>query len=335
MKDAMSVSSKPRWHPTRWLVSRWRTVTIAGLLLLSAGHAFAQSSGVVRGLIVDGRGLAIDGARVVMNNLGTDDARFEVETNPDGRFSLAGLSPGFYIITADKDELSGEPFRIRVRDGRTVEVNFSLDPGRRLTTWRADVGREALAAAFSAGVAANRAGDFALAVERFNEAIDLSPSCLECHFNSGVAFSELQQFVDAEAAYRQALEIDPDYSAAYYGLVTIYVRQNRPDDATEARRQANRIALERLVIGRAEMDQVINGGITFLNAGNLVDARRRFEEALNQNRGYAPSHYWLGVVLAEQGEPGLARAALQQYLGLESTGEFSADATERLDALAR
>jgi Flp pilus assembly protein TadD len=331
----MSISSKPKWHPTRWLVSRWRTVTIAGLLLLSAGHAFAQSSGVVRGLIVDERGLAIDGARVVMDNLGTDNARFEVETNPNGRFSLAGLSPGFYIITADKDELGGELFRVSVRDGRTVEVNFSLEPGRRIAPWLADTGREALAAAFSAGVEANRAGDFAAAVERFDEALDLNPSCLECQFNSGVAFGELQQFVDAEAAYRRVLEIDPDYAAAYYGLVTIYVRQNRPADAVEARRQANRIALERLAISRAESDLVINGGITFLNAGNLVDARRRFEEALNKNRSYAPAHYWLGVVLAEQGEPDLARAALQQYLGLESTGEFSADAKERLDALAR
>ena len=335
MKGTMSVSSKPKQHSTRWLVSRCRTVTIAGFLLLSAGHAFAQSSGVVRGLIVDGRGLAIDDARVVMDSLGTDDARFEAGTNSNGRFSLAGLSPGFYIITADKDELVGEFFRVSVRDGRTVEVNFALEPGRRIATWLADTGREALAAAFSAGVEANRSGDFAEAVERFDEALDLNPSCLECHFNSGVAFSELRQFVDAEAAYRRVLEIDPDYAAAYYGLVTIYVRQNRPDDASEARRQANRIALERIAVGRAESDRVINGGITFLNAGNLVDARRRFEEALNQTHSYAPTHYWLGVVLAEQGEPDLARAALQQYLGLESTGEFSADAKKRLDALAR
>ena len=99
------------------------------------------------------------------------------------------------------------------------------------------------------------------------------------------------------------------------------------------RGEANRLALERISIGQAQAADATEQGLTFLNAGNLADAQRRFREALNKNVNYAPAHYWLGVSLLQSNLQSEAADSFNRYLQLEVDGDFSNQAREHLASI--
>ena len=310
-----------------------RVLAVGGLLFLQVNIALAQPGGAVRGLVVDELGRPISEATVVVNSFGAARTE-ETRTTSDGQYTYSGITPGLYTITATKDELGGEVFRIRVRDGHTVSVNFELAPGQRIAAYLVEAGeREALSQAFAAGIEASRSGDYDVALEAFRSALDLSPTCLECHYNLAIAYTELGRFADAEVEFQSVLLLREDYAAAYYGLSSIYTRQGRAVEAAEARSEANRLALERVALGRAQAQDAVGRGVTFFNAGNVADAIGRFEAAVELDATLAVAHYWLGLSLQQTGRDVPARSALQRYLQLAPSGEFAAEVRQRLEDL--
>ena len=308
-------------------------LTVAGLLLLPVSIALAQPGGAVRGNVVDEQGRPIGEATVVIDSFGAAETE-ETRTTSDGLYTYSGMAAGLYTITATKDELGGEVFRIRVRDGHTVSVNFELAPGQRVAAYLVAAGeREALSRAFTAGIEASRSGDHDVAIDAFRSALDVSPTCLECHYNLAIAYTELGRFDDAEVEFQSVLRLREDYAAAYYGLSSIYTRQGRTAEAADARSEANRLALERVAVGRAQAEDAVARGVTFFNAGNVADAIGRFESAVELDATLAVAHYWLGVSLQQSGRDAPARSALQRYLQLASSGEFSAEVRQRLEDL--
>ena len=137
------------------------------------------------------------------------------------------------------------------------------------------------------------------------------------------------------APFRDAIDIRSDYTAAYYGLANVLNRSGRPVEAAAARDEATRLTLAGLEADRRQAAASVDGGIAFLDAGNLEDARQRFEEAADRSPGYAPAYYWLGVVLSEIGRPGPALTALRRALSLDGNGEHAADARSRIAELER
>lgn len=305
------------------------------LLWCHAGLAFAQQGGHIRGLVVDNEGFAIENATIVVSSQG-DDANIEVQTGSDGRYTYGGLATGLYTITAVKDELGGEVFRIRVRDGQTVAVNFELEPGRRVAAYLSEAGeREALSRVFASGLEANRGGNFELAVEEFLRALEISPACIECHYNLAIAYSRLERLADAEMEFERVIILMPEYVAAYHGLSGILARQGRQDAAAEARSEANRIALEQLAAGQAMAENAVARGVTLLNAGSVADAVDRFEFAIGQNSNFAAAHYWLGVALQQLGRQPESQTAFERYLQIDPSGEHADDARQRLGDVRR
>ena len=312
-----------------------RVPWIVVMLLISAGTGLhAQETGIVRGTVIDQDGRAVDAARVVVSRLGASADQFEAETGGDGGYVREALPAGVYAVMAEKEGLSGETFRVRVREGRTVHVTLRLEPGRRVSTWSTEpVGRAVLSSLFSAGVEASRSRDFEEAIDLFRRTLALSPDCVECSYNLAVAYSEVGQLLDAEASFKHVLTVRPDYAAAYYGLSDVYMRQGRQEEAVSVRGEANRLALERLATGRREAADAVERGLAFLNAGNITDAQGRFREALSKNSNYAPAHYWLGVSLLQSNLPERAAASFRRYLQLDGSGEFADRARDHLASL--
>ncbi len=313
----------------------WRlaqTTVVAGLLAPTL-VGLAQQGGAIRGAVVDQGGNLVVNATVVLNRTGTSDS-VEVLTSSDGRYLSDDLEPGLYTITAVKEESGGDMFRVQVRDGHMVQVDFVLAPGRQVAAWLTEAAeRESFTHAFTDGIAASRADRFDDAIDQFRRALAIRPTCLECNFNLAVTFVKVDRLDDAEASFKRALDIRPDYAAAYYGLSNVYTRQNRTTEAAEARGEANRLSLERLAVGRAQSEDTVARGVTLLDAGNVTDAVGRFEAALAVDSNFAPAHYWLGVSLIELDRADQARAELERYLELDSIGEFVDDAQTLLTDL--
>ena len=300
-----------------------------------AAVAAGQDTAVLEGVVLDESGAGAAGATVVVGTFGTSETS-EAVTGADGRFRHTGLTDGIYTVTANRADLGADLFRVRLRSGQTVQVTLALERGRSMASWLTEAGeREALTRAFDEGLAASRAGRIEEAIAAYERAVEIGPTCLECRFNLAVAYADASRFDAAEETFRAVLEIRPGYAAAYYGLSSVYARQGRTDEAAEARGEANRIALELLAAGRAQAEDAVARGATFLEAGNVQDAVGRFEAALDHDANYAPAHYWLGVAHMELEQPERARAALSRYVAIEPNGELSDDARQRLDQLER
>lgn len=317
--------------------SRW--ITVVAVVLAPAFFAeptIAQPAGTVRGQVVDLQGRAVDGAMVVFDFQGAGVERVDVTTNSDGEFSQRDLSDGHYTVTAQKQDVGRQSFRLRVRPGQTVEVNFLLQPRAGPALWRDDLpGREALTEVFEEGVAANRAGDFEQAITKFEEVLGSTPACIDCHYNIGIAYTRMEDYAAAAAAFKKVLDIRPDFAAGYYALADVYNRQERFDEAATARSEANRIAVEALAAGRERTQNTLNQGIIFWNAGNVADAKRRFEEAAKLDPTHADVHYWLGMANTTEGNRAEAARSLRRYLDLAPDGQYADSAADTLKQIGR
>src|SRR5262249_48640800 len=104
-----------------------RSSAILLLCLSVTLSALAQSRGSLRGLVVDAKGGAVRGARVILL-INEKQAIPETFTNHPGFFSWDGLKPGNYAIAVEADGLtqSGGAQPVRVESGREFRVAIPL-----------------------------------------------------------------------------------------------------------------------------------------------------------------------------------------------------------------
>ena len=314
---------------------RGLTVVYAVVVIATTG-ARAQTTGTVRGQVANPDGQPVVEATVTLVSLGSTGARHETSTDETGHFQQTGLPAGQYSVSAVKDELGDQIFRVVVHPAGSVAVHFVLRAGQTAAPWlRAAQDDQAATAAFAAGVRANRVGDFADAIEQFETALRLRPTCVDCYFNIGVSQSRLNRFAEAETAYHRALQIRSDYAPAYYGLADVLNKQNRTEEAAAARGEANRIGVRSLAAGRARAQDRLRRGIDFWNTGNVEDALRQFRETLEADPTLADAHYWLGLAYEASGDAEGARGSLLRYLGSARNAEHAEEARQHLADLER
>lgn len=99
---------------------------LAAVAISSPG--WAQSTGMLKGKVVDGENKPVDGAKITISFLDGISRNYEVKTNKKGEFIQIGLPPGRYKVTAEKEKLGSQFFDVRVRLGDAAEVNFALVP---------------------------------------------------------------------------------------------------------------------------------------------------------------------------------------------------------------
>jgi tetratricopeptide (TPR) repeat protein len=298
--------------------------------------AGSQSTGSIHGRVTTGDGRPVAGATVTLVSLEAQESGIETVTDMNGRFSEVDLAPGQYSVSAGKTDLGDQIFRVLVHPAGSVDVRFVLEAGRTAAPWlRALRDDETAAAAFAAGVRANRDGNYDDAIVQFETVLQVTPACVDCHFNIGVSHSRLNRYADAEAAYRRAIAIRSDYAPAHYGLADIFNRQNRPEAAAAARGEANRIAVRRLAAGRAGARETLTRGIAVWDSGNVGDALRLFREAAETDPTLADAHYWLGLAYEANGDPAGARRSFARYLGAAPNGAHAGVARRRAAALRR
>src|SRR5437868_15236127 len=98
----------------------------AAAALLVAAPAFSQSTGQVTGVVKESTGGVLPGTTVTVT--GADGAKHEASTSPDGSYTVSGLPPGNYSVSA-----AHFGFRTVLRQnqavaaGGTLTVDFTLE----------------------------------------------------------------------------------------------------------------------------------------------------------------------------------------------------------------
>ena len=312
-------------------------VTLAVLLAVAiATPGFAQSTGMVKGKVLDGQGKPVDGAKVTIAFKDGISRTYEVKSNKKGEFIQIGLPPGNYSITAEKEKIGSQSFDARVRLGEAAEVNFQLVAGASGPT-KEDVAKAAaVKKLFDEGVAASRSSDHDGALAKFNEAVVLLPTCFDCYYNIGFAYAQKKDYVQAEAAFKKALELKADYVEAYNGLATIYNAQKKFDEASAASQKAAELAAAGgAAAGGGSVDALYNQGVIHWNAGKAEEAKASFEAAIKANPQHADSHYQLGMCFVNLGKLPEATEMFEKYLTLAPEGQYAAQAKAMVATLKK
>ncbi len=113
----------------RSAISKRKTVRTFLLLtaccLLLATHAFAQSTGGVKGRVRSFRGDTISGATVTARQNSKDVKT--ATSNAKGEFNLSGLDPGIYnFVFEAKGYASGLKTGVEIKAGRTQDLGDKL-----------------------------------------------------------------------------------------------------------------------------------------------------------------------------------------------------------------
>jgi tetratricopeptide (TPR) repeat protein len=298
--------------------------------VIVAAPASAQT-GMIRGKVVDAEGKPAEGVAIAIEFGDGVTRKFEVKTDRRGEFIQIGLAPGNYKVTATHEKLGTQSANVRVNLSKPVEANFAFVPGAGGPS-AADVAKAAeLKKMFEEGVAASKASNHDMAIEKFTAAAGLMPSCYDCYYNVGYAQLQKKDEKQAEAAWLKALELKPDYAEALNALATLYNNQKRFDEASAMGAKA--AAAGGASGGSA--DAVYNQGIILWNQGKIAEAKAKFEEALKANPNHAESNFQLGMALLNEGKMPEAIAGFEKYLSLAPDGQFAAQAKAMLAQLKK
>jgi tetratricopeptide (TPR) repeat protein len=321
------------------VLSGRRALLVAFAVLAAIAFASpspAQSTGMVKGKVVDGENKPVDGAKITISYLDGISRSYEVKTNKKGEFIQIGLPPGRYKVTAEKEKLGSQSFDARVRLGEAAEVNFQIVPGQSGPTKEDQAKAESVKKLFDEGVAASRTNDHDTALAKFNEAATLLPTCYDCYYNIGYAHAQKKEFEQAEASFKKALELKADYVEAYNGLATVYNAQKKFDDAQAASQKAAELASAAGTAGGGgSVDALYNQGVIAWNAGKAEDAKSSFEKAIELNPSHADSHYQLGMCYVNLGKLPEAAGMFEKYLTLAPDGQYAAQAKALVEQLKK
>jgi tetratricopeptide (TPR) repeat protein len=310
-----------------------RSVLALAVACALAAPAAAQSTGMVKGKVVDAKGQPIEGAKILIEFLEGVTRKNETKTNKKGEFIQIGLFPGNYRVTASKDNVGQQSFEVRVRIGNASDVNFALSPESGLT--EADKQKNAaLQAAFQGGIEAARTGQHEAAIAKFNEAAGMMPNCHDCYYNIGFSYTQQQKYAEAEAAYKKAIEIKPNSAEAYNGLATIYNAQKKFDDAAAASAKAAEYSGGGAG-GAGNAEAIYNQGVILWNAGKYAEAKAQFEKAISIKPDMPDAHYQLGMANLNLGQIPEAVAAFEGYLKVAPDGPRAAEVKNAIAALKK
>jgi cytochrome c-type biogenesis protein CcmH/NrfG len=289
---------------------------VACALLGPTGTGWAQSTGAVRGKVVDEKGQSVPEAIVTLDFQGGVTRKFDTKTNKKGEFTQVGLTPGVYRITATKEGYQGMFIDTRVSLGEPVQI-----PDLKIVTKAAaqaaaggeqEKANAALRELFAKANQLSQEGKTDEAIAAYTEVLAKNPQVAEAHYNIGYLRGQKKDWPAAEAAYLKALEVRPGYGEAISALARVYQDSGQPDKATALLAKA---AAENPKDAKVQF----NLGVFYLNAGRSEEASAAFQKALEADPTNAEVYYYLGTLAVGQAKTPDAIAHLEKYLSMNPT----------------
>jgi len=308
---------------------------LIGFVLLAV-PAFAQN-GSLSGKVIDKEGKPGTGMVVSIDR--KDIAgHFEVKTDNKGAFFHAGLPTGMYKVTLSKDGTTITfADNIKITFGGTTPLDFDLTkqqaaPAGISAEEQAKIDAEKKAvedtkAAFTNGLAALQAKQYAEASTLLKEAADKDPTQHVIFANLGEAYSGARKYPEAIDAYKKAIELKPDEFGYYNNLGIAQGNAGQVDDAIATLKKASEI-------NPTQAPQAYyNLGAVLSNKGRTKDAAEAFKQAIALKPDMSQAYLQLGI--SYFGTPttmGDAIPVLQKFLTMNPSATDKETATQLISA---
>jgi tetratricopeptide (TPR) repeat protein len=159
----------------------------------------------------------------------------------------------------------------------------------------------------SLGLALERQGKLAEAVEHYEAALRLEPGYVDADYAWGNALARQGKLAEAVEHYEAALRVKPDHANAHANAGSALVRQGKLAEAIAHYEQILKIRPD-------HVDAHTNLGLALARQGKLVEAIAHYEQALRIKPDHSAAHTNWGDALAQQGKPAEAIEHYQQAL---------------------
>jgi tetratricopeptide (TPR) repeat protein len=264
-----------------------------------------------------------------------DTARkFTTKTNKRGEYLQIGLSSGAYSVVAEKEKLVSATQRATVRAGSPAEVDLIIGVAAAAATADAAARGAALTKSFDDAVAAQKAGNYDEAIEKFNAGIAINPNCFSCFNGIGRSYTMKKDYGKAEEAFKKSMELRPNDAEVYSEMANLYNAQRKFDEAAAMSKKASEIAGSAAGGAGGNPDVLYNQGVILFNGGKPGEAKPIFEQVIAANPSHAEAHYMLGMTMVGE-NPAAAVTEFETYLKLAPSGPNAPMAKQFVDALKK
>lgn len=299
--------------------------TLALAFVAAGVPAAAQTTGQIKGKVVDGKGQPVDKAVVTIEFKGGVNLKREVKTNKKGEFIQVGLQPGPYLVSVKADAGIAED-QVQVGLGTAPEMNLTVAPPATGMSPEETAFRKT----FDEGVQAAGAKNHDAAIAKFEEAVQLRADCYACYMNIGAARYEKKELDKAEASFKKAAELQPEDAKPYQMLADLYNAMGKREDAAA---MATKAAAMGAASGGGSAQDMYNQGVILWNAGKIAEAKTQFEASVKADPNYADANYWVGMANLNGGNMPEAIKYFENYLKLAPNGAMAAQAKGVLDSI--
>jgi TolA-binding protein len=316
------------------IVMQWGTskgsllgLIVLGMALAAGAPAAAQSTGMVKGKVVDSANQIVEGATVILETKDSGARRFKVTTNKKGEYIQIGLQPGSWTITASKEGVGEAKTEIRISLGAAEQIDLTLAKGGAAPagggmTKEEAAKQEAMQKAFNEGVAATQAGKLDEAIAKFTEAKSHNPDCYACQFNIGLSYAAKKDVAKAEEAFLAASALKPETPEPFNQMANMFNASKQYDKAAQMAAEASKRSAGSTG-GAASAESLFNQGVVLWNGQKYAEAKVQFEAAAKAKPEYADAHYWVGMASLNTGAMPAARASFESYLKYAPTGQYA------------
>ncbi len=194
------------------------------------------------------------------------------------------------------------------------------------------------------GTVANGTGQYELAADEFQKAVQLDPTSDQAYTGLASAEKHLNKLDEAEKTYRQVIQLRPQYARAYLELGAFYLQQQQAEKAIDMFSRAVAVApdsyrgyshlgaaycyqakfaeaiqpLRQSIAIRPAYDAYANLGTAYLRLRRFPDAVGAYREAVKLDESQYAVWSSLGDAYHYSGDPAAAKGAYEKAVGLAS-----------------
>lgn len=311
-------------------------LTALPLLLALAGSLHAAGEGRVLGTVVDASGKPVADVTITLTRPGSSYKQ-EKKTDGKGKFTLMILdATQDYQIRVEKKGFTPLEEPLKPKVGDTMRITYTLGqeappaaPAEPSPEAKELEGKNQAILAYNEAVQKLKLNDVDGAAAKFHEAAQLDPALPEPHAALADIYLSKGKNAEALAAADQYLKLRPEDQkrvlSVRYDAALALGDKATADAALEALVQADP--------GRDTAVRVVNKGVGLFNAGNIPEAIKLFQRALEVDPTLSKTHYMLGLSYANSGEEARAREHLAKFLEMSPDDENAGTAKEMLEFL--
>ena len=293
-----------------------------------AGDAAAQAVRV-SGIVKDDKGDAIKGATVIAENP-SFGASFSATTDTKGRFTMIGLRPGRWRLTAQAPAHAPQAGEMGVRVGApNPPIMFELRrTGPETTGALAGIAAKDLQADLAAADALFNQQKWDEAVAAYRAIIKTTPTLTVINLQIAAAYRNKKDFDAALGAYSALLNVDQNNEKAHVGIALTNLERGD----TRAAEAALQKAAEGPAAGR---DVFFNLGEVKASVGQLDEAAKWYQKASTADPSWGRPLHRLGMLALQRGDKAGATKFLALVISVDPVSAEAALAKAALDQLNR